>query len=91
MAVQMKAHTLKQRLCFARQMRSLLRFMRNMSVAVGDFQILRVPSIQPSVWQDAQRDFRDGFGDLIQHDRKGVVYVPSASLMDELPGDTPRV
>ena len=88
MAVQMKAHTLKQRLCFARQMRSLLKFMRNMSVAVGDFQIF--PSIQPSVWQDVQRDFWDGFGDLIQHDRNGVVYVPSSSLMAELPGDTPR-
>jgi hypothetical protein len=37
MAAQMKAHTLKQRLCFARQMRSLLKFMRNVSCAVGDF------------------------------------------------------
>ena len=88
MAAQMKAHTLKQRLCFARQMRSLLKFMRNVSCAVGDFQIL--PSIQPAVWQDAQQDFWDGFGELIQHDRHGVVYIPSAMLMTELPGVTAK-
>ena len=63
MAAQMKAHTLKQRLCFARQMRSLLKFMRNVSCEVGDFQIF--PSIQPAVWQDAQQHFWDGFGELI--------------------------
>ena len=88
MAAQMKAHTLKQRLCFARQMRSLLKFMRNMSVGVGDFQIF--PSTAANVWQDAQRDYWDGFGELIQHDRQGVVYIPSATLMAELPGDTAR-
>jgi hypothetical protein len=88
MAAQMKAHTLKQRLCFARQMRSLLKFMRNVSCAVGDFQIF--PSIQPAVWQDAQQDFWDGFGELIQHDRHGVVYIPSAMLMTELPGVTAK-
>ena len=88
MAAQMKAHTLKQRLCFARQMRSLLKFMRNMSVGVGDFQIYS--SIPPAVWQDAQRDYWDGFGELIQHDRHGVVYIPSATLMAELPGATAK-
>ena len=88
MAAQMKAHTLKQRLCFARQMRSLLKSMRNVSCAVGDFQIF--PSIQPAVWQDAQQDFWDGFGELIQHDRHGVVYIPSAMLMTELPGVTAK-
>jgi hypothetical protein len=38
MAVQMRAHTFKQRLCFNRQMRSLLKFVRNMSCAVGDWR-----------------------------------------------------
>ena len=59
-----------------------------MSVGVGDFQIF--PSTAASVWQDAQRDYWDGFGELIQHDRQGVVYIPSATLMAELPGDTAR-
>ena len=67
---QMKAHTLKQRLCFARQMRSLLKFMRNMSVAVGDFQIF--PRVPATIWQEAQRDVWDGFGELIRHDPLGV-------------------
>ena len=88
MAVQMKAHTLKQRLCFTRPMRILLKFMRNMSCAVRDFQIF--PSILPKVWLDAQQDFWDGFGELIQHDPHGVVYIPTATLMAELPGATAK-
>ena len=78
---------LEQRLRFARRMRSLLKLIRNMSCAVGDFQIL--PDIPPSVWQAAQRDYLDGFAELIQHDAEGV-YIPSATLMAELPGATPQ-